>query len=143
MVHSNINSVLSIFNQFRSLFETELDVLVHTETKIDQFNLNNSSKPHRIDKNKHGRGIVIQIDENKNDIENTFIEIFFRKRNDSLWWNEHEDKNSKSEPAKHLKENPTHAFTWSIISKAPENFRKRRVLEAYFIKTICPTLMSN
>ena len=84
MVHSNINSVLSIFNQFRSLFETELDVLVHTETKIDQFNLNNSSKPYRIDKNKHGRGIVIQIDENKNDIENTFIEIFFRKRNDSL-----------------------------------------------------------
>ena len=26
------------------------------------------------------------------------------------------------------------------MSKAPENFRKRRVLEAYFIKTICPTL---
>ena len=47
---------------------------------------------------------------------------------------------SKSEPAKHLKENPTHKFTWTIISKAPENFRKRRVLEAYFIKTICPTL---
>ena len=39
MVHSNINSVLSIFNQSRSLFETELDVLVHTETKIDQFRI--------------------------------------------------------------------------------------------------------
>ena len=35
---------------------------------------------------------------------------------------------------------PTHKFTWAIISKAPENSRKRRVLEAYFIKTICPTL---
>ena len=55
-------------------------------------------------------------------------------------YNEHEDKNSKSEPAKHLKENPTHKFTWTIISKAPENFRKCRVLEAYFIKTTCPTL---
>ena len=54
--------------------------------------------------------------------------------------NEHEDKNSKSEPAKHLKENPTHKFTWTIISKAPEKFRKRRVLEAHFIKTICPAV---
>ena len=96
MVHSNINSVLSKFNQFRSLFEIELDVLVHTETKIDKFNLNDSSKPYRIDKNKHGRGIVIQIYENKND-ENIFIEIFFRKCNASLRWNEHEDKNSKSD----------------------------------------------
>ena len=47
---------------------------------------------------------------------------------------------SKSEPAKHLKENPTHKFRRTIISKAPENFRKRRVLEAYFIKTICSAL---
>ena len=49
------------------------------------------------------------------------------------------DKNSKSEPAKYLKENPTTKFTSTIISKAPENL-KRRVLEPYFIKTICPTL---
>ena len=50
-------------------------------------------------------------------------------------WNK--DKNRKSEPAKHLKKelNP-----WTITKKAPENFRERRVLEAYFIKTICPTL---
>ena len=61
-------------------------------------------------------------------------------RNAKIRWNEHKYKSSKSEPAKHLKENLTHKFTWTIISKAPENFRKRRVLEAYFIKTICPTL---
>ena len=61
-------------------------------------------------------------------------------RNAKIQWNEHKDKNSKSEPAKHLKENPTHEFTWTIISKASENFRKHRVLEACFIKTICPTL---
>ena len=61
-------------------------------------------------------------------------------RNAKIRWYEHEDKNNKSEPAKHLKENPTHKFSWTIISKAPENFRKCRVLEAYFIKTICPTL---
>ena len=58
----------------------------------------------------------------------------------TLILNEREDKNSKSEPAKHLKENPTHKFRWAIISKDPENFRKRRVLEASFIKTFCPTL---
>ena len=60
--------------------------------------------------------------------------------NAKIRWNEHEYKNSKSEPAKHLKENPTHKFIWTIISKAPKNFCKRRVLEAYFIKTIYPKL---
>ena len=46
-------------------------------------------------------------------------------RSAKVRWNEHEDmKSSKSEPAKHLKENPTHKFTWAIISKAPESFRK-------------------
>ena len=54
--------------------------------------------------------------------------------------NEHEDKNSKIKSANHLKENPTNNFKWTIISKYPENFRKRRVLKAHFIKTICSTL---
>ena len=36
-------------------------------------------------------------------------------RNAKIRWNEHEDKNSKSEPAKHLKENPTHTFKLTII----------------------------
>lgn len=48
---------------------------------------------------------------------------------------------SKWEPAKEFKENPTHKFTWTIISKAPEDFRTRRVLVPYFTKTICPTLI--
>ena len=60
--------------------------------------------------------------------------------NAKIRWNEHEDRNSKSEPAKHLKESPTHKITLIMTSKAPENFRKLRVLEAYFIKTISPTL---
>ena len=40
-------------------------------------------------------------------------------RNAEIRWNEHEHKNSKSEPAKHLKWNSTHKFRWTIISKAP------------------------
>ena len=63
--------------------------------------------------------------------------------NAKIRWNEHEYKNSKSEPAKHLKENPTHKFTWTIISKAPEIFRMRRILEAYFMKPFVLHLMSN
>ena len=54
--------------------------------------------------------------------------------------NQHKEKSSKSEPAKHLKEHPTHKFTWTIIWKAPQNLCKRGVFGAYFIKTICPTL---
>lgn len=56
MVHLNINSVLSNFNQFISLFETKLDVLVHIKNKIgsyfptQHFSLNSSSKTYRVDK---------------------------------------------------------------------------------------------
>ena len=55
-------------------------------------------------------------------------------------WNEHKNKNNKSESAKYLKENPALKFRWTIISKVPKNFHKHRVLEAHFIKIICPTL---
>ena len=37
--------------------------------------------------------------------------------NGKMRWNEHEDKNRKSELAKHLKQYPTRKFTWTIISK--------------------------
>ena len=60
--------------------------------------------------------------------------------NAEIRWNEPEDKNSKSEPAKYLQENPTYKFRWAISSKVAENFCKCRALQAYFIKTICPTL---
>ena len=56
-----------------------------------------------------------------------------------IQWNEHKEENSKSEPGEQLKENPNHKFTWTIISKAHENYYKRRVLEVYFIKAICLT----
>ena len=53
---------------------------------------------------------------------------------------ENQDQNSKFELAKHFKEIPTHKSTWATISKTPENVCKHKVLEAYFIKAICPTL---
>ena len=55
-------------------------------------------------------------------------------------WNEHEDIKKNSEPAKHLKDNPTHKFEWKILSKASKEKYKRRILETFFIKTLQPTL---
>ena len=47
---------------------------------------------------------------------------------------EHEQPNSKSEPSKHLKNNPGHQFNWMILSRAASHRLKRKILEAYFIK---------
>ena len=62
-------------------------------------------------------------------------------RNARLRWNEHEngtDKNSKC--AKHLNENDNHEFKWSNLSLALKISFKRKILEAYFIKTLNPIL---
>ena len=61
-------------------------------------------------------------------------------RNAQTRFNEHEDIRKTSEPAKHLKNNTTHTFTWSVISRAPENFQKRKILEAYYIQVLNPSL---
>ena len=36
-------------------------------------------------------------------------------RNIEKNWQEHEDAQKDSEPAKHLKNNPTHSFTWKVL----------------------------
>ena len=54
---------------------------------------------------------------------------------------EHNNPNKKSEPAKHLKINKDHSFTWKILSKTYKNdTHKGRILEAFFIKLNMPTL---
>ena len=62
-------------------------------------------------------------------------------RNVKIRWNEHEsgiDKNS--EYFKHLQEHLSHSFQWSVLSIAPKNTFKRKILEAYFIKIMIPSL---
>ena len=62
-------------------------------------------------------------------------------RNAQLRWNEHfNGKDKNSECAKHLNENDNHEFKWSFLSLAPKVSFKRKILEAYFIKTLNPTL---
>ena len=53
---------------------------------------------------------------------------------------EHKQPNGKSEPSKHLKNNPGHQFNWKILSRAPSHRLKRKILEAYFIKQLNPSL---
>ena len=53
---------------------------------------------------------------------------------------EQEQPNGKWEPSKHLKNNPGHQFDWKMLSIAPSHSLKQRILEAYFIKQLNPSL---
>ena len=53
---------------------------------------------------------------------------------------EHEQPNGKSEPSKHTKSNTGHKFNWMILLRAPSHRLKRKILEAYFIKQLNPSL---
>ena len=61
-------------------------------------------------------------------------------RNTDIRWTEHNTPSTKSEPAKHLQNNPTHKFTWKIISSAPRQQHKRVILEGLYITKIKPSL---
>ena len=53
---------------------------------------------------------------------------------------EYEQPNGKSEPSKHMKNNPGCRFDWMIISRAPLHHLKQKIFEAYFIKQLNPSL---
>ena len=46
----------------------------------------------------------------------------------------------KSNSAKHLRDNIDHSFTWKVICNAPNRKLVRKILEAYFIANIKPSL---
>ena len=43
---------------------------------------------------------------------------------------------------KHLQEHLSNGFHWSVLSIAPRNTFKRKILEEYFIKIMAPSLNS-
>ena len=62
------------------------------------------------------------------------------KRIAEIRFNEHNNPTKNSEPAKHLRENLDHSFEWKIITTAPREFLKRRILEAFFYSKFKPEL---
>ena len=62
------------------------------------------------------------------------------KQNVINHWNEHENPNKDSEPAKHLFQHHDHVFQWKVLMSAPMNHHKVKNLEAFFIAVKHPTL---
>ena len=61
-------------------------------------------------------------------------------RNVEIRWQEHEDTQKYSEPAKILKNNPTHSFTWKVLLPASSIRRIRQNMEASIIALKRPSL---
>ena len=61
-------------------------------------------------------------------------------RNASIRWSEHDNIDVNSEPAKHIAANTAHVFSWKVISVAPKNALKRKLLEAMIIRLHNPSL---
>ena len=53
---------------------------------------------------------------------------------------ENEQPHGKSEPSKHLKNNPGHKFDWMILLRPPSDGLKRKILETSFIRQLNPSL---
>ena len=92
----NINSIRNKFDQLKDTVLKYIDILILTETKLDetfltsQFLMDGFSKPYRFDRNKYGGGVTIYIRDTipskilekhscPNNIECLFIELNFRK----------------------------------------------------------------
>ena len=88
----NINSIRNKFEQLKYIIKDNIDILIITETKIDesfpegQFIIEGFIKPYRLYRNAHGGGILLYVREdipskelNKHtfpdDIEGIFVEI--------------------------------------------------------------------
>ena len=101
--HININFLEGKFDALKLLIEDKVDVLVVTETKIDdsyptsQFEIRGFGTPFRQDRNKHGGGVLVYIREhlpcreiqfvNKpSDVEGIFIELILRKKKVAIIW---------------------------------------------------------
>ena len=61
-------------------------------------------------------------------------------RNVEIRWQEHEDTQKDSEPAKHLKNNPTHSFTWKVFLSVSSIRRIRQNMKVSIIALKRPAL---
>ena len=67
--HLNIHSIAGKFDQLKLMVKYKVDMLVLTETKIDssflnqQFHIEGFCLPYRLDRNKHGGGVLVYLRE--------------------------------------------------------------------------------
>ena len=61
-------------------------------------------------------------------------------RKAEIRWKEHEDTKKESEPARHLKNNQGHSFTWKVHLPGSSNARFRKYMEASIIALKRPSL---
>ena len=98
----NTNFIAPKFEQLKEVIGNHLDISTLQETKIDdsclddQFEIDGYHKPYRLDRNKHGGGVLIYVREdiptkplNKHkfakNIEGIFIEINLKNQVTFLW----------------------------------------------------------
>ena len=62
------------------------------------------------------------------------------KKKIEIRWQNHEYTQKDSEPTKHLKNNPTHSFTWKVLLPASSIRRSRQNMEASIIALKVPSL---
>ena len=62
------------------------------------------------------------------------------KRNVETRWSEHRNYKHKSEISQHLVTHDDHEFNFKVLSSAPSNTLLRKILEAFYIARLKPTL---
>ena len=109
----NINSIRNKFDQLKAIINENVDILIITETKIDdsfpdaQFKIDGYAKPYRLDRNSSGGGLLIYVREDipskqlskhtfPSDIEGIFVEINLRKSKWLLFGTYHPPSQSNS-----------------------------------------------
>ena len=95
IVHLNINSLRNKFEFLISLTKDNIDILMISETKLDQsfptnqFMMNGFGAPFRLDRNDKGSGIILYIREDipsrlvsteSSQVEGFFVEINLRNK---------------------------------------------------------------
>ena len=77
--HININSIRNKFEILKSMLSEVLDVLMITETKLDdsfpeqQFHIEGFNIPFRLDRNRHGGGLLLYV---RNNINTVFLKSY-------------------------------------------------------------------
>ena len=61
------------------------------------------------------------------------------KRNTEVRWKEHCSTEKTSEVGDHLLMNAGHTVNWEILTNAPKQVNKQKILEVFYIRTLQPT----